>query len=154
MNTDYEKRLEERIHRELNELPELPAPPTLASRVMAAIARQAQAPWYRQSWQMWPLPVRAASFVLWLALVAALCFGLWKLPQVEGVAATLHQVAGWFSWLSVVWNVVSAVLSAAVLVVKQLGTGFFIACVLVIGLGWAFCIGLGTVYFRLALARR
>ena len=59
MSQEYEKRLEAAIDRELKALQDLPAPRTLAPRIMAAIAARAPVPWYRQSWQMWPVPLRA-----------------------------------------------------------------------------------------------
>ena len=61
MNSEYEKRLEAEIERELKGLPELTAPGTLVSRVMAAIEQRADRPWYRQPWQAWPVALRAAA---------------------------------------------------------------------------------------------
>jgi hypothetical protein len=39
-------------------------------------------------------------------------------------------------------------------VVKKLGTGFIVTCLVAAGIGYAMCVGLGTVYFRLAFAKR
>jgi hypothetical protein len=50
--------------------------------------------------------------------------------------------------------VVSTLLSAIVIVVKHLGTAFMIGCLVIAALGYAMCLGLGTAWVRLALARR
>ncbi len=154
MKPEYEKHLEAEINRALKGLPELPAPRTLAPRVMRAIEQRAQVPWYRQSWQMWPLALRAASLVLLLAVFGGICFAGWELRQTGIVVAAMHQVGGWLSGLSAIWNLVNVLLGAVVLVVKKLGVGFMVACVAAVALAYAMCFGLGTVYVRLALARR
>lgn len=154
MDLRYEQQLETEIDRELKRLPDLPAPPTLGSRVLAAIAYRACLPWYRQSWQRWPLPLRIAFLLASTALVAALGFALWKVPQTAPVTGAWHQFAGWFSPAASILNVIGTVLSAVGLAAKQLGTAFFAGCLLLIALLWAVCVGLGTVYVRLALARR
>ena len=154
MDSEYQRRLEQEVERELKALPDLPAPATLAPRVLAAIARRAHAPFYRRSWQMWPLPLKAASLTLSAALIVALSFALWTLPHNQAVASSLNQVGTVFSWAGAVWNAVSAVVSAAFLVVKQLNAGLLIGCLLLVAMAWAMCVGLGTVYMRLALARR
>jgi hypothetical protein len=154
MDLRYEQRLETEIDRELKRLPDLSAPPTLGPRVLAAIAQRLSLPWYRQSWQRWPVPFRIAFLFGSLALVAALGFALWKVPQTAPVTGAWHQFAGWFSWAASGLNVISTVLGAVGLAAKQLGVAFFAGCLLLIALLWAVCVGLGTVYVRLALARR
>jgi hypothetical protein len=154
MTPEYHNQLEADIDRELKGLPELQAPPTLALRVMAAIEQRAALPWYRKSWQLWPMPIRLAFGVASLALVAAVCYGLWVLPQTGGFTTATHYLASCFSWVAVLWNVVTAILTSLVLAAKGLGTGFLVGCVLLFAFAWALCLGLGTAYFRLAYARR
>ena len=154
MNPEYEKKLEAEINLELKGLPALPAPSTLISRVLTVIDQRLNLPWYHKSWQMWPLGLRAASFLALLALFGAICFASWKLSQAESFAAALQRLGGLFSGASAVWNALSVLLEAIVMAVKRLGAGFIIACLLVMALGYAMCVGLGTVYMRLALARR
>ena len=85
MNPDYDKQLEAAISRELKALPELAAPAALASRVMAAIEQRARVPWYRRSWQTWPVALRRC-FVRCAA--GAVCGSLfWRLAV--GTLATL-----------------------------------------------------------------
>jgi hypothetical protein len=154
MNSEYEKRLENEIHGELKKLPELIAPRTLISRVMAAIEARLRLPWYRQSWQVWPLALRAVSLVILLALFGGLCFGAWKLSQAEAVAAAMQRPLGLLSGLGAIFHAISVVLTALILAVKQLGAGILIGCLAALALGYAMCVGLGTVYLRLGLARR
>jgi hypothetical protein len=154
MNPDYDKQLEAAINRELKALPELAAPGALANRVMAALGQRARVPWYRRSWQMWPVVLQAAALVVLLALFGGLCFGGWQLSQAEATSFALHRVGEWFSGLSMIGNTFSVLASAAVLVAKKLGTGFIVTCLVAVGIGYAACIGLGTVYFRLAFAKR
>jgi hypothetical protein len=154
MNPDYDKRLEAEISRELKALPELAAPVALVNRVMAALEQRATVPWYRRSWQTWPAALQTASLVVLLALFGGLCLAGWELSQTEAATLAVHRVGEWFSGLSVVGNTFNVLVNAAALVVRKLGTGFTIACLVLAGLGYALCIGLGTVYYQLAFAKR
>jgi hypothetical protein len=154
MNPDYDKQLEAAISRELKALPELAAPGVLANRVMATIEQRARVPWYRRSWQTWPGTLQAASLVVLLALFGGLCLGGWQLSQTGTAMLALHRVCEWFSGLGVIGNIFNALVNAAVLVVKKLGTGVIVACLVAVGTGYAMCIGAGTMYYRLAFAKR
>jgi hypothetical protein len=154
MKPDYDKQLEAAISRELKALPELAAPGMLANRVMAAIGQRARVPWYRRSWQTWPVVLQASSLVVLLALFGGLCLGSWELAQAEATTFALHRMEEWFSGLSMIGNTFNVLVSAAVLVVKKLGTGFIVTGLVAMGIGYAMCVGLGTVYFRLAFAKR
>ena len=154
MNPDYEKRLEAEISRELKALPELAAPPALAGRVMAAIGQRARVPWHRRSWQTWPAALQASSLVVLLALFGGLCLGGWELSQTGIATLALHRVGAWLSGFNVIGNTLNVLANAALFAVKKLGTGVIVACLVVVGLAYAMCVGLGTVCFRLAFAKR
>ena len=154
MNPEYEKELEAAIDRELKGLPELPAPDTLASRVMEAIESRAKVAWYRQPWEMWPAPLRMGSLALLLALFGGLCFGGWRLAQGESFIGATHKLGQWLAGVSALGNTLSVLLGAVVLAVKQLGTGFLVAALMAVAVGYAVCLGLGTVCVRIAFARR
>jgi len=153
-NSNYERQLETEIDRELRGLPELKASAALTRRVMGEIARRATRPWYRQSWQHWPWPAQLAALVGSLALVAALCYGTWYLPHTAVFAALAQRVTGVTAEFGVLWNFLNVLLNAAVAVVKHLGLGFVIACAVAAAVGYAVCVSVGTVYVRLAVARR
>jgi hypothetical protein len=154
MNPDYDKRLEAEISRELKALPELAAPATLVNRVMTTIEQRARVPWYRRSWQMWPVALQAAALVVLLALFGGLCLAGWELSQARATTLALYKAGEWFSGLGVIINTFGVLANAVLLAVEKLGTGFIVACLVAVALGYALCVGLGTVYFRLALAKQ
>ena len=154
MNFEHEKRLEAEVDRELKRLPELMAPGTLILRVMRAIEMRLNLPWYRQAWQRWPIALRVVSFAVLLALFGGLCFASWKLTQLESFATAMHRVSGSFAGIGALWHALIAFVNALVLALKHLGTGFLIACFAALAFGYAVCVGVGTVYFRVGLAHR
>ncbi len=148
------QQLETEIDRVLKGLPDLPAPTTLVPRVMAALESRARLPWYRQAWTTWPQPARVAALAVLAVMFGGLCFAGWELSHAQTFAAATQTVGGWFSGLGSLWKALNVLVGAVGLVVKQLGTTFILACLVAVGLGYALCVGLGTVYLRLALARR
>lgn len=154
MNSHYERDLEQEIDRALKQLPELEAPETLSRRVMFAIAQRRALRWYNQPWQNWPAALRLGALALLSVLFGGLCVASWQLTRAAGMSAAMQEVGNLFSGLSTVWNIVTVLLGAIVLVIKHLGTWFMVGCVLVAGLAYALCLGLGTAYFRLAFAQR
>ena len=154
MNPDYNQRLEQSIHRELRELPDLIAPATITNRVMSALARQESAVWWRRSWETWPVAIRAAAFVLLAAIFVGLCFGSRELWDTTAVLAARHQIANLFEGLSALWGTVLVLGRAVVLVVEKLGTGFMVACLTLAAFSYLACVGLGTMAVRLASSHR
>lgn len=63
---------EERLHRELTELPDLKAPPTLISGVLSRLPGAAPSTWYQRSWWQWPVGLRIASGLCVIAMLGAL----------------------------------------------------------------------------------
>jgi hypothetical protein len=154
MSPEYERRLEAEIDKRLQTLPQLVAPSTLAARVMALVVQRANLPWYRQSWPAWPVPVRVVSLVISLALFGVLCFAGWQASQLPTVTEGLSKVSSLSSVLDALWNALSLLVDAVVLAIKHLGTGFIVGCVGLVVLSYGMCVGLGSVYLKLALAKR
>ncbi len=154
MNPEYEKQLESEIDRELKGLPDLPAPGSLARRVLAGIEQRRSVPWYRQAWQNWPLPLRAGALVVLAALFGALCFAGWKLTHAQQLSIAMQQAGSWFSGITTLFNALNALGTTAVILFKHLGTGVLIGCLAAMALAWMMCLGLGTFCVRLALTRR
>jgi hypothetical protein len=152
MTVEYQKRLEKEVDRKLKDLPELIAPPTLMLRILAAIERRLHLPWYQQSWQRWPIAIRAAALVLLLAMFGVVCFGTWKLSHLETVSTAMQRPLGWLAEFGAIWHALGAVANAVLLALKHAGTGFLIACFAALALGYALCVGLGTFYIRLGMA--
>lgn len=154
MQPEYEGELEAEIDRELKGLPELSAPDTLVSRVRLAIEGQPDVAWYRRPWQMWPVALRIGSLVILLVLFGGLCLAGERLAQGEVFIGASHRLGQWLSGVSALGNAASVLLGAVVLAVKQVGTGFIVAALAALAVGYAMCLGLGTVCVRLAFARR
>lgn len=154
MNSDHEKRLESEIDAALKSLPELKAPQRLAQRVLARTTQRAAVAWHRQSWEMWPTGLRAAALAVMLGSFAVLCIASWQLTQAAGMTLAAQEVGRLFSSLASVWNVVSAIVFSLVLALKHIHPALLAGAFLVLALAWSTCIGLGTAFVKLALARR
>jgi hypothetical protein len=153
MNLDQQKSLEAEIGRELKRLPELAAPATLVNRAMAAVEKGAAVPWYRQPWFNWPVLCQAVSLLLLAGLCAGLSFGCHEWLQHRSTLA-YERAQLWVSGADVVWNTARVLVSALVLVVQKLGLGFMIASCTVAVFSYLACVGLGTVAWRFAFAKR
>lgn len=153
MNSDYEQKLATRIDRALKALPELEAPGTLRPRVMAAIAARQQVAWYQRSWEYWPPALKVFSMAVMIAGFGGLCVAAWQLTQAAGYTAAIEEIGARLAWVGTIWKTLAVLVSAFGLVIKQLGTPFIAACLLALAIGYATCVGLGTVCVRLALAR-
>ena len=150
MNAEYEKQLEAGVRRELNALGELEAPPEIPRRVMFVIGQRAAAPWYRREWQAWPLALRGGSLAGLLAMFALLCFGSWRLLDFAALTPAAREVSGWFNLADTVWNAASVLANALDLAFRSLGPSVLIGGAVILLVSYAACLGLGTVYWRLA----
>lgn len=151
MNPHDEQQLEAAISRELKALPNLRAPAALAARVMAMIEQRQALPWYRRAWQTWPMPLRAVAFAGLLAAFAVLCYGSWILVQLPAVASAAGTVAGWFSSLGLIWKTLGVLAAAAGHALQSLGPLTLICGGMVLVVGYATCVGLGTVFVRFVM---
>ena len=154
MNAEYEKQLEAGIRRELDALGELEAPPEIAQRVMRVIEQRAAAPWYRREWQTWPLALRGGSLAGLLTAFALICFGSLRLAQFATLTPVAQEVSGWFSLADAVWRAVNALANAMELAFRSRGPAVIIGIAVMLLFCYATCLGLGTIYWRLAYARR
>lgn len=153
MNSDHDQQLEQMISRELKSLPELDAPDSLTDRVLAAIGRRVEVPWYRRSWEAWPVALRLASLALMLALFGGLCLAGWEMPHTEVIRQTAHRAGEWLSGFNTIGSTLHILVESVGLVMNKLGAPFIVAALLTAGLGYAVFLGLGTVCFRLVYAK-
>ncbi len=153
MNPDYENKLDVEIGRFLRNLPELEAPDPLVRRVMNRLEQRSRIIWYRRSWQTWPLRLQTTSLIALLMLFIGLCYAGLEFSHAGITTAAGHRVGEWLSNLSAGTNTFMVLLNSMCLVVKKLGTGFIIASLFAIGLGYVMCVGLGTIYMRLTFAK-
>ena len=154
MNAEYEKQLEAVVRRELDALGELEAPPEIARRVMRIIEQRAALPWYRREWQTWPLALRIGSLAGLVAAFACLCFESSQLARFAILTPAAREVSGWFSLANASWNAVNVLTNAMGLAFRSLGPAVLIGSAVLLLFCYAACLGLGTIYWRLAYARR
>src|SRR5260221_7509205 len=154
MNSDYDKFLEAELDRELKALPELDAPETLSRRVLAVIRHRRALPWYQQSWQHWPMPLRVLALSFLSLMFGGLCVASWQLTKAAGISAALQEIGELFSGLNTIGNLLNVLLGSLVVVAKYLGTGFIVICFSIAGLGYALCLTVGAAWVRLATAHR
>ena len=105
---DHEK-LERLVHRALRELPALRAPRSLEQRVQAEIVRRAALPWWRQGFAHWPLPARAAFFLVSAAVAAMVLVATTRMAGSLETAAWPESVAQPLGWLEGALAVVSSI---------------------------------------------
>lgn len=157
MNPELETRnseLEALVDRELKSLAPLSAPPSLAPRILAAIAARAEAPWYRRAWPTWPLVLQGTSLAILLALFGTLCLGSWRFFQSETVAVTTEKVGGVLSVFDLVLRTLGALRDAGLQVIQHVGSGYVIAFAAVVLMAYALCVALGSACVRFAYVRR
>lgn len=153
MDNVHDDQLEAAVDRVLKALPPLKAPDTLIPRVLAAIEPAASMPWYRRPWQAWPRALQLASLCVAVALCAGLYIAIGQITDaLRGtyVAAQLNSV---LSTLSAGRQVAMTLTNAGSAVFARLHTGWLVACGTLVLLSYAACIGLGTIFARLAWAR-
>jgi len=154
MHSDYEKQLEAAVRHELNTLGELSAPPGLGARVLRAIEQRATAPWYRRAWPTWPRPLQVASATVWLVAFVGLCFGAGHFTQMPAFAAASDAVGGALDCLGLFWRTLSLLANSIGLAFTSLGPVVMTCVAITLAAAYAVCVGLGTVYVRLAFVRR
>ena len=154
MNPNHETELEALVDRELKSLPPLAAPPSLAPRILAALAARAEVPWYRRAWQDWPMMLQGSSLAVLLALFGMLCFGGWSFSQSEAVAVTTGKVNGVLSMFELALRTLGVLRDAGFQVVQNIGPGFVIGFAVLMIMAYAMCLALGSACVRFALVRR
>ncbi|MBI1177148.1 hypothetical protein GC207_06875 [bacterium] len=157
MNNADESKLEQVLHRELRELPDLRAPATLAPRVLAALAARHRAPWWKKSWVDWPPGLRVAFLSLSLLVTGGLVYLGLQVPHVVGATALAGEVSatftGWYASVEPYVSFVTRLTGALELVLKAAPASLWWGLAAVVGLAYATCIGLGTLGYRVAFNR-
>ena len=149
MKPHDELKLEHLIHQTLRALPDRKAPRSLESRVLAGIAARQALPWWRQSFVHWPLPVRAAFFVLAGGLAAGLVLlgatsSVDLLPALRGFLAPLAQVRA----------VATFVADLGATVFRNIPTLWLYGVVTFIATLYAALLGLGATAYRTLIVNR
>ena len=152
MENNFEKQLEELIHRELRQLPDLPAPDTLIPRVRSAIAAQARQPWWQRPMMTWPLALRLAFITL---LVGSLGLaGFYGAEISPGVGFVFQKIAQFFESFTPLWEHLVALANAILILGRAVSSYFLIYAALLLGVMYLACVGIGTLCFRITFAKR
>jgi hypothetical protein len=151
MKPEFDPQLEAILDAELKKLPPIPAPPSLLSNVMSAIAARDRLPWWQRAWWDWPLVAKAAFLLIALAIAGAFSGGGAVLD--EGVANYSQHVAGRFGPLTGLWETVLTILNVLWSLVEKIGRPVLLYAATAICLLYLSCLGLGTVCVRYALKR-
>lgn len=154
MNSKHEDELANWVDQELQALPPLQAPRTLAPRVLAAIAASPAVPWYRSAWTHWPRQVQAAALLFLLGVFGAICFGGDLLAQHASGGDLAHRVGKFWSVLHSVEYAGGLLADAAKAVLQHIGMGYVYAAAIVVLMAYALCIALGSACFRFVTIRR
>jgi len=154
MENDRNKQIEQLIHRELRQLPELRAPETLVHRVMLAVHAKERQLWWQRPWLSWPRPMQVTSSALCIAAVVALVYfgtGAW---QSAGIGNPLDQFWQWISSLSVLWDWLMTLMNAVALVLQKAGQQYVIIGLSVAVTMYLMCVAAGTMCYRLVFNQR
>ncbi len=144
---------EEQLHRDLMELPDLDAPPTLIPGVLSRLTASEPAAWYQRAWWQWPIGLRIASAAFVIAVLGTLG---WVAGSVGGLGLGLRLV-----------DLVTASMAAGSAALDQIATllgsggAFWMEHGQMILLGAATlllaayltCVAAGTALYRLAWRR-
>ena len=152
MDPEYEKRLEGEVSRQLRGLPELPAPATLALRVMAAIEARERRRWFQNPWPLWPTPLRYAALLGLGLLFGGLCWAGWHLCRSETGTVVGNELAKWLAAASALGRSLNLVGGLLVESVKNLKPAFLLGCLAAMAMAYGILVGLVTGYLRLGLA--
>jgi hypothetical protein len=154
MENDREKQIEQLIHRELRQLPELRAPETLVHRVMLAVHARTRQPWWQRPWLTWPRSMQVTSSAVCIAAAAALVYFGAAAWQSAGIGNPLDKFWQWASSLSVVWDWFMTLINAAALVLQKAGQQYLLIALSVAVTMYLMCVAAGTMCYRLVFNRR
>jgi hypothetical protein len=150
MQPEFDPKLEAILDQELRKLPDVPAPQTLAPRVMARIRAREKKPWWQQSWWNWPLAAQAAFLFIVLAIVGL--FTQSGLMVDDSVRSYSQQVTEQASTLSALLNNFQPLLNLFAILWQKAQPLWLYVFILAVALYLA-CVGVGTIFVRVALRR-
>lgn len=144
--------LESTIRRAVAGLPLRPAPATLESRVLAAIAAMESQPWWRRGLPAWPAPARWLGLPLLGGIAAAVLLVLGG-----GAAAEILPRPELPAFMATAWDVCRAVSQALAGVVAMLTrsvpVSWWYAALFAFAVWYAGVVGLGLTAYRLLRTR-
>lgn len=153
MRPNPESDLEQMVDRELRELPEIPAPASLMPRVLQAIARRNELPWWQRSFMFWPWPARLAFISLSSGIAALILYFTWGLSLGVTFSALADEATQVMAALDVTRDIVLALGGAAVTLARSAGSSLLWVMGGLVAACYLTTLGLGTFAYRLASQR-
>jgi hypothetical protein len=153
MATEYEKKLEERIHQELARVPERIAPADLAANVLGKIKARETRPWWRRPIPDWPRHNRFAFVGMMAAFVVLAVAGLvqiWPQEIIEGIPA---QAAAAVDPVRPVFSVAETLGRAGALLLRSISSPWLIGVGAALFFAYLSCIGMGMAWYRVTFQK-
>ena len=151
MENDPDPNLEQLIHGQLQKLPYFAAPSTLIPRVMAVLQAQAQGPWWCNAWSSWPLPAKAAFLIMAVALAGFVSNSSSMVS--DGMSAYSQQVAGRLGVFAVLGDILVRLANVLGEVGLNTAEPLLIYGLVTAAVLYLVCLGLGTMFVRVASKR-
>ncbi len=139
----------------LRQLPQRPAPPELATKILAEIRRRANLPWYQRPWILWPTPQKWCS-ALALAVVLVGTFGI-GFPFLEDSAAQSlvgQRASVAFDYLGSLQAISTSVGRSLRLTLSHISTTTFTLAAASLVAVWLSTLGLGALCWRVTTQPR
>ena len=148
MQSDPDHKLATALDTELKKLPPVPAPASLAPRVLALLAAREAQPWWQRVWWEWPLTAKAAFLLIALALAGAAGGG----GVMLGESATEYSlnVTDKLGLLTPLWNMLLALVNVAQVLWDKLGQPYLLYLAAAGAAAYLVCIGAGTMFLRVS----
>jgi len=153
MSLEYEKKLEERIHRELAKVPERIAPESLISSVLAAVAARESRPWWRKPIPEWPRNNQFVFMGVMLALVVCAAFGLWQLWPHGIIQEIPAQAAAAVEPMRPMFSVLETLGRASALMARSITQPWLVAIAAALLFAYLSCIGMGMAWYRVTFQK-
>ncbi len=135
-------------------MPDRRAPFSLEGRVMAAIAARASLPWWRQSFQQWPLAARFAFLLLCAGIVAAVLFGMgWVTGNLQAEPLR-NAFATPLGWIDLIRSAVFGVIDFVGVVFRAIPPLWLYGGLAAVALLYGTLFGLGAAAYRVLYVQR
>ena len=136
------------MHAALRQLPPLPAPATLESRVLRELARREALPWWRQGFARWPLPARLLFVPLSAGCMKLAFLGIAALGSMLNAAQQTAVVSSVQSRWQALSEIAQSLQSLGTLVVRDVPQLWIYGAAGLALLLYVALFGIGAVAFR------
>ena len=137
------------VDQALRNLGQRRAPPTLAPRVHAEIARRAALPWWRKGFAQWPLAARLAFLITSVGFVKlAFVAAMWTFSTIDATGV----VTPLMTWMSGAEHVTSSMIDLAMSLLTLIPPMWLYGGLALCALLYATLFGLGAVGYSILYA--